>query len=83
MKEENFVLRGNICYSRTREELAVFPRSYAVCIQGKSAGVFPKLPEKYRSLPLYDYGESIIIPGMTYLHLHAPQYTFVWKGMYL
>ncbi|CBK73720.1 Cytosine deaminase and related metal-dependent hydrolases [Butyrivibrio fibrisolvens 16/4] len=44
-------------------------------------GAFPSLPEEYKDLKLYDYGERLIIPGMTDLHVHAPQYTFRGIGM--
>ena len=44
-------------------------------------GAFTELPSKYKALQLYDYGERLIIPGMTDLHVHAPQYTFRGIGM--
>ncbi|MBO5945503.1 MAG: amidohydrolase family protein, partial [Clostridia bacterium] len=34
---------------------------------------------EYKKLPHYDYGDSLIFPGMVDLHLHAPQYAF--RGM--
>ena len=39
-------------------------------------GVFAILPEEYAHLPIYDYGDSLIFPGMVDLHVHAPQYSF-------
>jgi guanine deaminase len=30
--------------------------------------------ERYRNLPLLDCGDSLILPGLVDLHLHAPQY---------
>ena len=53
--------------------------AYAVCVEGVSCGVFEILPEEYGSLPLYDYGDALIFPGMVDLHVHAPQYAF--RGM--
>ena len=52
---------------------------YAVCVNGICAGVFRELPEQYAHLPLTDYGDRLIIPGMVDLHIHAPQYTY--RGM--
>lgn len=73
-KQTSFVLKGNFCYSISPKEMAYYPEGYAVCIQGKSAGVFSQLPEQYRDLPLLDWGDAIVIPGLTDLHTHAPQF---------
>ena len=50
-------------------------------MDGICKGAFTELPEQYKGLQLYDYGERLIIPGMTDLHVHAPQYTFRGIGM--
>ena len=76
---KDFVLKGNICYSKTKNELEIVEKGYLVCIDGKSAGVFTELPLEYDSLSLVDYGDQLIIPGMVDLHIHAPQYAF--RGM--
>lgn len=78
---KNFVLKGNICYSVNKLEIKVFPNSYLVCIEGKSAGVFEELPQQYKDLPLINYDNRLIIPGMVDLHIHAPQYAFRGMGM--
>ena len=72
----NFALKGDILFSRTPTELAVFERHYAVCIDGVCAGVFPKLPERFATIPVLDYTGKLIIPGLVDLHAHAPQYAF-------
>lgn len=81
MKENSFILKGNICYSKTKDELAVMDQGYLVCCQGISQGVYPVLPEKYQNLPVIDYHDMLIIPGMCDLHIHAPQYPFRGLGM--
>ncbi len=78
---DNFVLRGNIIYSKNRDELNIIENAYVVCENGSSAGVFSALPDKYKDYELIDYGEKIIIPGFTDLHVHAPQYAFRSVGM--
>ncbi|MGL4283959.1 MAG: amidohydrolase family protein [Eubacterium aggregans] len=35
----------------------------------------------YREYPITDYGDYLIIPGLTGLHVHAPQYPFRALGM--
>lgn len=79
--DRNFVLKGNIGFSREDKTLCCMPDSYVVCAEGICMGVFTDLPEKYRSFPLIDCGDDLVIPGMTDLHLHAPQYTFRGMGM--
>ena len=54
-------------------------KAYVVCVDGVSKGVFDVLPEEYEHLPLYDYEDALIFPGMVDLHIHAPQYAF--RGM--
>ena len=74
-----FILKGNICQTLHPKELDLHENAYAVCVDGVSKGVFDTLPEEYTSLPLYDYGDKLIFPGMVDLHVHAPQYAF--RGM--
>lgn len=72
-QQHSFVMKGNFCYSTSPTAL-VCQEGYAVCVQGKSAGVFSTLPEQYRDLPLLDWGDALVIPGLTDLHTHAPQF---------
>ena len=80
MLTDTFALKGTICYSISPQELSITPNSYLICSQGKCAGIFPVLPEKYRGIPCTDYKDDLIIPGLTDLHVHAPQYTFRASG---
>ena len=74
-----FVIKGNICQTINPKELDLHENAYAVCVDGVSKGVFDVLPAEYAPLPLYDYGDALIFPGMVDLHVHAPQYAF--RGM--
>ena len=76
---KHFVIKGNICQTKTPQSLDLYENAYAVCVDGVSKGVFEKLPQEYASLPLYDYSDKLIFPGMVDLHVHAPQYAF--RGM--
>ena len=78
---ENFVLKGNICYSQDSRTLICVEQGYLVCADGESAGVYKELPQMYAGFPLTDYGDRLIVPGLTDLHLHAPQYSFRGLGM--
>jgi len=77
----SFVLKGNICHSITHDKLECITGGYVVCQDGVSKGVFSELPERYKSLPLKDHGDRLIIPGMSDLHIHASQYAYRGLGM--
>ena len=78
---ETFVLKGNIIYSRSAKELVYTEQGCLVCVKGISQGVFPELPERYSQMEIRDFGESIIIPGLSDLHVHGPQYVMRANGM--
>lgn len=78
---KSFVLRGDLCYSRDLNTLETMSDGYLVCVDGVSAGVYPQLPETYRNFPLEDWRGRLVIPGLTDLHVHAPQYAFRGLGM--
>ena len=78
---KNYLLRGNLCYSEDSNHIRIVPNGWLVCIDGRCAGVFETLPERFAALPLVDYGDRLIIPGITDLHLHAPQFAFRGLGM--
>ena len=79
MTKTSFVIKGNICQTKCATELDLHENAYAVCKNGISKGVFEHLPQEYAELPLYDYGDALIFPGMVDLHVHAPQFAF--RGM--
>ena len=78
---KDFVLKGNICYSESSSKLVTKENAYAVCVDGKSCGVFDELPQEYNNLPIIDYGDKLIIPGLVDLHVHASQYSYRGLGM--
>ncbi len=78
---KNFVIKGNLCYSENSDSVRLMPASYLVVEDGVCAGIFNELPEKYQALPIEDFGDKLIIPGMTDLHVHAPQFSFRGLGM--
>ena len=80
LSADGFALYGNICYSLSPAEIRTV-KGYAVCIGGKSMGVFEKLPDEYSGISVIDYGDKLIVPGMVDLHIHAPQYAFRGMGM--
>lgn len=76
-----FILKGDICFSRDQNTIAAVPGGYVVCDQGVCRGVFDALPEQFAHFPLIDHSGKLIIPGLVDLHIHAPQYAFRGTGM--
>ncbi len=81
MSNNSFILRGGIAFSEGSKSIVTYSNGYVVCVDGICKGAFSQLPDQYKDLPVYDYGDKLIIPGMTDLHVHAPQYTFRGIGM--
>ena len=65
---------GNIVYSKSKDELISHRDSYLAVDCGVIEGIYPVIPEKYAGLPVTDFGEDIMIPAFSDLHVHAPQY---------
>ena len=78
--ENTFALKGlfvdtpEIGAMRCREGLLV-------CEEGRVAGFFEALPTRYAHIPVTDCGDALVIPGMSDLHLHAPQYSYCGTAM--
>ena len=77
----SYILKGHLCTSEDRRHIRVVENGCLVCENGVITGVFEQLPEQYANLPLVDFGDRLIIPGMTDLHIHAPQFAFRGLGM--
>lgn len=81
LEKTTFALRGHILHTPTPRAIVCMPESYLVCEEGKTAGVFTELPERFKGIPVEDCGDRLVIPGLVDLHLHAPQYSFRALGM--
>ena len=77
----DFALKGDIVYSKDLNKISENMNSYLLCIDGESAGVYKKLPDKYKGIKVFDYTGKLIIPGLVDIHLHAPQYAFIGLHM--
>lgn len=71
-----FALKGNIIYPDSIDQIRYVPKGYLICENGKVMGVYNNLPEGYLNIRVTDYGDRLIIPGLTDLHIHGPQYAF-------
>ncbi len=80
-EESGFILHGAVVYSEDRFTLKAFDDAYVVCLNGKSMGVFESVPEEYAGLPVEDFWDKLIIPGLVDLHVHASQFQYRGLGM--
>ena len=78
---KSFVLKGQICTSASMDEIEITENGFLVVEDGIVRGVFRTLPSRFAELPLQDCGGCLIVPGMTDLHVHAPQFAFRGLGM--
>ena len=78
---KNLVIRGDLCWCTSMDEIAVLENGYLVVEDGVCLGAFDALPERFAAWPLEDHTGCLVIPGMTDLHVHAPQFAFRGLGM--
>ena len=77
----SFALKGHICHTPDAEHLVIRENAYAVCEEGICRGIFDEIPERFRGTEVIDCNGKLVLPGMTDLHIHAPQYAFRGTGM--
>lgn len=78
---QTIILKGDICYSLSKNKLQTAQDSYLICEDGVSQGVFTVLPPQYSEHPVHDYSGLLITPGLVDLHVHASQYAFRGLGL--
>lgn len=77
----SFVIKGDICFSRSLDDLLTLRDGFLVCQAGVSKGVFKVLPDEFKCMDFLDFSKKLVIPGLVDLHLHAPQNHYKGLGM--
>ena len=80
MEAENpskFIIKGTFIDTITKDELRI-RKGYILVEDGLTKDFSEENPDK--SLKLFDYTDKLIIPGISDLHLHAPQYPNLGLG---
>ena len=78
---KDFVIKGQIVDSESPDRLRIAENGALVVTEGLCRGVFPDVPERFAGLPVTDFGDRLVIPGMSDLHIHASQFAFRGLGM--
>ena len=79
--DKSYILKGHICCTPETDRLVIREDAYTVCEDGVCRGVFEEIPERFSGLEVMDCSGKLIIPGLTDLHIHAPQFTYRGTGM--
>lgn len=81
MKSDKLIIKGNIAFSVSPDEINYYPDSYIVIGNGVTEGIIKQLPQDTSGFRLLDYGDKLIIPGFSDLHIHASQFYQRGTGM--
>ena len=68
------IIKGDILYSKNKDQIEVVEKGYLVIEDGIIQGVYSNLTSKQNSDEIINYEDKLIIPPFVDLHLHAPQY---------
>ena len=80
MKKNLWAIKGNLVWAERIGEMSTLPGGY-ILMEGEGIkGISAELPEEYAG-NVEDYGDKIITPSFSDLHLHAPQYPMLGLGM--
>ena len=58
MENKTFALKGNIVYTKDKNELCINEQSYLVCENGKVRGIYKELPDELKNVPVEDMGDQ-------------------------
>ncbi len=75
------IYRGNLVTAPAMGELTCISHGYIVVKEGVIKEICQVLPETYEGVPVKDFGDGIIIPAFSDLHIHASQFTERGTGM--
>ena len=68
------IYKSNILYTREKDRFEVIENGYIAVENGCVAGVYKSLPQDLKDAETVDFGDSLLIPAMNDMHVHAPQY---------
>lgn len=77
------IIKGNLVDCDSSKKFRIREGGYLVLKGEKIVGAYDcnELPKEFENIEVEDYGDKIIIPGLSDIHLHAPQFSFRGMGM--
>lgn len=75
MNRDINIYKGHIVHTPTKDKFEIFENGYIIVDEnGKVDSILKTLPMKYQDRPITNYGNKLIIPAFTDLHIHSGQY---------
>ena len=74
------IYKGDIAYTKIKDEFEFLENGSIVVEDAKVKGVWAKLPEQYKDLPIQDFSGKLIIPGFVDAHVHPCQLPNIGLG---
>ena len=75
------IYHGDILFTPSADRLEIHENSYIIVEEGVVSQICEKLPEQYQGAEVVDYGDKLIIPAFSDLHVHGAQYVQRGIGM--
>ena len=69
------IYHGDILFTPSADRLEIHENSYIIVEDGVVSQICEKIPEQYQGAEVIDYGDKLIIPAFSDLHVHGAQYT--------
>ena len=75
------IYHGDILFTPAADRMEIHENSYIIVENGVVSQICEKIPETYNGVEVVDYGDKLIIPAFSDLHVHAAQYVQRGIGM--
>ena len=75
------IYHGDILFTPAADQLSVYENSYIIVEDGVVSQICERVPEEYKGAEVVDYGDKLIIPAFSDLHVHGSQYVQRGIGM--
>ena len=77
------IVKGNLVDCTKEGTIRIRENNFLVIEDGIISKIYSQdeLPDSLKNEEIEDYGDSLILPGLIDMHLHAPQFAFRGLGM--
>ena len=75
------IYHGDILFTPAADRMEIHENSYIIVEDGVVSQICEKIPETYSGVEIVDYGDKLIIPAFSDLHVHGAQYVQRGIGM--
>lgn len=74
-------IKGNLIYAERFGDLTIVENGYLTYDEKGIKGISKNLPSQAEDIEVEDYGNCLIFPSFSDMHLHGPQYPMLGMGM--